>query len=488
MAASQLAAILAGSDTNALGLDPAALEANADIQLGQGMQTAGLSTAPAYAPQAGARLADALVGTIVRQQGLSELGHAMSGGIEGMKGIFGEDTLIGKGLRSPSPLVRMMTLQQIPKAITLNSEGFNLEPQQQHFQLGGGNQASATGSAEQAGKVAAARAPFEPGDHAVITTPEGPKEIPITAATRAAMQPSIQRGTSAMPSAAVPQPEPKPPGVPRGTSATPSAAIPQPAETTKDQGRVPAQGAIPGTALTGTPLPNAAIPPAVKADTEELIKDREAAKAGQGDMANVRMIQDFLPKVKTGWSAETKLDGARILKAIGVPEKSIDDFLSTDVAAGQILQKKFVELSAAAARTMGAREPGSVIAMFSKAYPNLGTDPHAVALQTNALYMDRLRAQHLAEQKTNFLNDSINGVQSTGQYRGLKGFNENFNKTNPAENYLHAAEAMSGEGVPWKRITADPQRNAIIRLIPPGTPYLAPDGKMHVRPGTGAAQ
>ena len=196
---------------------------------------------------------------------------------------------------------------------------------------------------------------------------------------------------------------------------------------------MPAQGLIPGTGVSGKPLPNAAIEPAVKADTEEVAKDRETALKGQQDMATIRAVQDFAPKVKTGWSADTKLEGARILKTIGVPDDKINDFLKTDVAAGQILQKKFVELSAAAARTMGAREPGSVIQMFAKAYPNLGTDPDAIKLQTNALYMDRLRSQHLADQKTNYLNDSINGVQSTGQYRGLKGFNEAFNKSNPAK-------------------------------------------------------
>ena len=52
----------------------------------------------------------------------------------------------------------------------------------------------------------------------------------------------------------------------------------------------------------------------MKADTEELAKDREKAIAGQADMANVRAIQDFLQKVGTGWGAEAKLEAARILK------------------------------------------------------------------------------------------------------------------------------------------------------------------------------
>jgi hypothetical protein len=62
----------------------------------------------------------------------------------------------------------------------------------------------------------------------------------------------------------------------------------------------------------------------------------------------------------------TKLESALILKDLGVSDDQIKGFLNTDVAAGQILQKKFVELSAAALRTMGAREPGSVIQMFAR--------------------------------------------------------------------------------------------------------------------------
>jgi hypothetical protein len=235
-------------------------------------------------------------------------------------------------------------------------------------------------------------------------------------------------------------------------------------------------------AVTGKPLANPAIDPAVAADTKELAADRELATKGQQDMATVKMIQDFLPKVQTGWSADTRLEAARILKAAGTSDAEIKTLLNTDVASGQILQKKFLELSAAAARGMGAREPGSVISMFAKAYPNLGTDPQAVQLQTNALYMDRLRQQNLASQKTNYLNDSINGVQGTGQYRGLKGFNEAFNKSDPAEKYLSASEAMSGVPNAWTRVKDPAQQQAVIDMIPAGTTYRAPDGSMRIHP------
>jgi hypothetical protein len=331
--------------------------------------------------------------------------------------------------------------------------------------------------AANAGAEAAAKAPFEPGGEGVVNTPTGPQTIPITAATRAKMQPNLGAPS---PSAAIQPPEP-------GAGAAAASGAPA-GQTGKDQARVPqppgpssvVSNGAPG--VSGKPLANPAIDPAVAADTKELANDRELATKGQQDMATVRAIQDFLPTVQTGWSAESKLEAARILKAGGTSDAQIQDLLNTNVASGQILQKKFLELSAAAARGMGAREPGSVISMFAKAYPNLGTDQDAVKLQTNALYMDRLRQQQLAQQKTNFLNDSINGVQSTGQYRGLKGFNEQFNQTNPAENYLTAAESMSGAPQGWSRVKDPAQRQSVIDLIPAGTHYIAPDGTMRIHP------
>ena len=217
--------------------------------------------------------------------------------------------------------------------------------------------------------------------------------------------------------------------------------------------------------VTGKPLGNTAVGPLVDADAKELAADRESALKGQTEMTGIRMVQDFLPKVQTGWSAENKLEAARILKSIGTPDDRIQDLLKTDVASGQILQKKFLELSSAAARNMGARELSSVISLFTKAYPNLSTDEKAVRLQTNSLYMDRLRAQRLAEEKTNFLNESVNDFQRTGQYRGLCGFNSQFAKDHDPETYLSASEAMSGVPQAWQRVKNPQKQQAVIDLI-----------------------
>jgi hypothetical protein len=97
--------------------------------------------------------------------------------------------------------------------------------------------------------------------------------------------------------------------------------------------------------------------------------------------------------------------------------------------------------------------------------------------------MDRLRQQSLAKAKTNYLIDGADQYRRTGDYQGLKGFNEQFEKSDPPQRYLGAAEAMSGAPEVWNRVPSTAQRNAVISLIPPGNRYLAPDSKWHVTPG-----
>lgn len=369
--------------------------------------------------------------------------------------------------------------------------------------------AGATAAAEnppliaRAAGTAAATAPFELGGTVTISGPDGVlREVPITKEMLGAIQPhlGLPGGGGAMPpapGAPAPAVSASPVAAPGGpvaqaqipgpASAAGSGALQQPvqppAPMATPAAAAPVPAAPPQPAVTiGKPLANPAVQPMIDADTKELANDRELAIKGQQDMANVAAVKDFLPKVATGWSAEHRLEAGRILQALGVPSDQVQGLTAIDPANGQLLQKKFLELSAGAARGMGAREPGSVIQMFAKAYPNLGTTPDAVLMQSNALYMDRLRQQALAEGKTNYLNESVNGVRQGGDYRGLKGFNEEFGKAHNSEDYLHAAEAMSGEKFsPWSKITDSAAQHRIVGLIPQGQQFVGPDGKMYVR-------
>ena len=253
-----------------------------------------------------------------------------------------------------------------------------------------------------------------------------------------------------------------------------------PSPTGKDQSQVPQPAG-----LQGPPLANPAIEPAVAEDTKEVATDRQGALAAQKTMATARLVQDLLPKVQEGWGAETKLQAINILKGLGVPDDAVKAFTNTDLASGQVLTKNFLALSMGAMRGDfgGSREAFGAMQMFKNAYPSIGTDPDAADLMANVTRLDGVRGNNLANAKTSYLNDSINGVQSTGKYRGLNGFNEQFQKTDPPEFYVHAAEAMSKPKFsPWQRITDPNQQQQVINLIPSGSKFTAPDGKMYIKP------
>jgi hypothetical protein len=287
MPASPLAAAMLGNENPAMIADPSIIAAMPDIQLGQSMQQAGMSGAPAYPAQAAGRLAQALAGAFIQQSATSNLAKAYANTADALSKAFDPKDPIQKFLNSDNPIVRGMGAQAAQKILTLKSDPYSLEPQQTR-QINGA--VVGTGSPELAGNVAKARAPYEAGGEAVVNGPNGPQEIPITAATRAAMQLQAQRPanftTPVSPSAAIPPPAPKPQAPPAPNNATSESAAP------KDQSRVAAQN----TSVSGKPLPNPAIEPAVKADTEELSKDREAALKGQQEMATVRAFRISLPR------------------------------------------------------------------------------------------------------------------------------------------------------------------------------------------------
>lgn len=284
---------------------------------------------------------------------------------------------------------------------------------------------------------------------------------------------------------ATPLQEPAPQGAPPAPGTTPTAPVaPQ----------TPGRGAggvetfhVPGgaTVVRTSPGPLGAqtgIAELAKLDANRVNDARKEWATNARDIGTIQMIQDFLPKVATGWSAESRLEAGRVLQALGADPKGIQSFLGIDPTAGQLLNKKFLELSTAAVRTMGAREPGSVLQMFRKAYPNLETTPQAIILQTNALLMDRQRQLDYATSMEGRYRDSVNAAQAGGEYKGLTNFEHDFAKTNNPAMYLKAAEAMSGAAeVNWKSMPPEMQ-SQVIGLIPSGHTFVAPDGTTRVKP------
>jgi hypothetical protein len=486
MAASPLAAALLGGNENAAALDPTMLQVQPELSLASVLAKQGIDTSAAYPMQAIARPFQALAGVVMQQDALNTLKDAYGSAIQAAQKIYPPTTPLGKALASGNPIIAIGALNQIPKAELMREEPHALGPEQQLWAGGGpvaglSPQQSVQYYGARAGAEAARRAAFEPGGPATEQTPYGPREIELTAAERAAAAQRRAGGTS-MPSAAIPQPQ----------AQAPQQAQQAPAQ----QAQVPqalAPQAPPVGTIMGKPIAHPEFEPLIHTNSDEVDKTRAVADKAQQTNGTAKLVLDLLPKVQTGWTTETKLQAENILKGLGIDPAGIGAFDKIDLASGQVLSKKFLDLSMGAMRSDfgGSREAFGAMQMFRNAYPSIGTDPDAVRLQTNVLRMDNLRGSHLANEKTSYLQNSINDIQNTGKYRGLNGFNEQFAKSNAPELYVHAAEAMSGPRfAQWDKIKSTAERNAIVRLIPPGEQFYAPDrdGKMKWFIKPGAAQ
>ena len=94
----------------------------------------------------------------------------------------------------------------------------------------------------------------------------------------------------------------------------------------------------------------------------------------------------------------------------------------------------------------GAREPGSVIGLFAKAYPNLETDPDAARLMTSALQMDAQWKVDRAKAADRWAAAAQQNAGAFGEnYHGMQGFGEAFlNQANPS--HILAGRCRNGGG------------------------------------------
>jgi translation initiation factor IF-2 len=239
--ASDLINAMLGNNASPMAADPIMASIMPQLTLAQTMAQQGLSGAPAYPMQAVGRLAQALVGGKMMNDASESISSAYGRAAESMSKIFPEGTPIGDMLRSPDPSVRMTGFQMAGKAALVNSEKTPLRPDQNLVlpSTKGGpgitvGQGSPALAGQAAGQQAAAKAPYETGGEATRSGgPSGIEKFPISAATRAAMQPGagippMAPSGPALPPASVPTVV-KPSGVrpaPGIFSSSPPAAPP----------------------------------------------------------------------------------------------------------------------------------------------------------------------------------------------------------------------------------------------------------------------
>lgn len=276
---------------------------------------------------------------------------------------------------------------------------------------------------------------------------------------------------------AVPSYGPRPPGE---TSAIPPGARPPSPLAGAQFGGPPQQSGVLRQGLN--PLYAKGVETAVTADQERISKELTPMVDKANDqMATAQLIGDLLPRVATGWGAETKLEAARVMKGLGVSDDTVKNFLGTNAASGDVLQKQFLAQTAQAVRVMGAREPGSVISLFGKAYPNLATQPGAISLIENVLTMQGQRAHDQFALAQQHHSEQINGLSSGQPYVPLSKFESEFNTgAHSSVNYLKAAQALASDKVAWQGLNPE-QVNQVWSLIPVGKQYLAPDGTQMIK-------
>ena len=266
----------------------------------------------------------------------------------------------------------------------------------------------------------------------------------------------------------------------------------------------PAGGPPPGPAQAP---PGVSVPSTVPgaADVSKRLQDLQTnADQAQQEMNTVLNMRDIMTRgLATGWTAEWRANFARALNAVpGIDPDAVKSLAGIDPANADMFQKQALRLSTEGVRTLGAREPGSIVQMFTRAYPSLETQPGALDAMTNVLRQEQQRILD----KRDFMVDALKQSPAGGYGPlGIQGAQlqaeRNFDQTNPARNYLRSAYLMTGtrQGGPtsdWYKqawtpdtytkdaaghITLTPTGRAMLQLVPQGESFYGIDGQIHPR-------
>ena len=175
-------------------------------------------------------------------------------------------------------------------------------------------------------------------------------------------------------------------------------------------------------------------------DVANVQADIDKAKAGNKIYGTTATIRATLPEVTTGILADPKLYAGQWASALGMSPENVLKYTGTKPVEGEILQKKLFELQTGAARELGAREPGSVIAMYRENYPNMKSQNMTINAMTRLLDMDQRHQSDYANAKAKALDAARADYQTNGQhYNGLTDFDSKFHETNNPIVYTAAA-------------------------------------------------
>jgi hypothetical protein len=182
-----------------------------------------------------------------------------------------------------------------------------------------------------------------------------------------------------------------------------------------------------------------------------------------GETATIRSLQ---PNVRTGYGADAQAHMGSMLTALGAKPEDVQAFMGQNPADAEALQKLFLKQSSSAARGLGAREPGSVIMMFAKAYPSLASQPGTIGLISRLIDMDQHYKEDRANAKLDYLNNQRATMKDPTDYGGERGFKQSWDTQNDPKIYVGAALAAAGQPYSvWAGQLSNAQKVQALQLV-----------------------
>jgi len=193
---------------------------------------------------------------------------------------------------------------------------------------------------------------------------------------------------------------------------------------------------------------------------DEAIKQQAEANTGAPIRQTAATIRSMLDDVRTGKLAEQAINAGAWLTSLGVPPETVKSITGSSTSQAEILRKALFQLSTGAVRGMGAREPGSVIQLFTTRYPNLSDQNLTIDAMSRLLESDQQYKEDAANSRVAHLQNSVDEFGKTGKFRGAEGYQ-------PPDAYVYQAAALAAGGMPynvWTHGLSNEQQTEALRL------------------------
>ena len=383
-------------------LDPTLAAVQPELQLAQGMEQQGTSTAPAYPGAAIARALQGAIGAGLQKSAISDLGNAYSKSLPGLAHIF-KGTQLGDAIESGNPMAIQMALKVAPQVMAASSVPRSLSPGE--VSVTGNNPPTQNPNpmTKEAQAIIDAQKlqPNNPAAAAAITGAVSKNRlldngVPVPGIPLNPTPPVT--GTGGAPSAAIPQPpQQQTPGAP--TQPSPQAYLQAREKLAQGLTNASAAGITNPTTTGLADLPSQVAAAAGQKKAAEGLYGGASDALGKeiggvietgGKNARDRMnalntIDDSLTAggkgVVTGPLADKVLKGKELLNSLGVDTS----WVNAGLPESEVVSKMNAQLASASAKAMTGRPTQFEFASWMKNNPGLLNSPQGTHALINIL-------------------------------------------------------------------------------------------------------